>query len=119
MGDTVNQLDLTKSNNAGALITACHSTGKPVIVVLISGRPMCIEHEIGLCAAFVCAWLPGSMGAGVADVLYGEYNFTGKLTHCWPADYAQIPINTGNVYSEEQKGRGGQPLFDYGYGLSY
>jgi beta-glucosidase len=118
-GDTLNQLDLTKSNNASALITACHATGKPVIVVLLSGRPMCIEHEIGLCSAFVCAWLPGSMGAGVADVLYGECNFTGKLTHTWPANYAQIPINAGKVYSDEQKGIGGQPLYDYGYGLTY
>jgi beta-glucosidase len=118
-GDTINRLDLTKSNNAGALITACYATGKPVIVVLISGRPMCIEHEIGLCAAFVCAWLPGSMGIGVADVLYGADNFTGKLTHCWPADYSQIPINAGKVYSDEQKGVGGQPRYEYGYGLSY
>jgi beta-glucosidase len=118
-GDTINQLDLTRSNNAAALIAACNATGKPVIVVLLSGRPLCIEQEIGQCAAFVCVWLPGSMGIGVADVLYGDYNFSGKLTHSWPANYAQIPINTGKVYSEEQKGSGGNPMFPYGYGLQY
>ena len=118
-GDTLNQLDLTRSNNASSLITACNATGKPVVVVLLSGRPMCIEHEMGLCNAFVCAWLPGSMGIGVADVLYGDYTFTGKLTHSWPANYAQIPINTGKVYSEEQKGSGGNPMYPCGHGLQY
>jgi beta-glucosidase len=119
VGDTINQLDLTKSNNAANLIASCYGTGKPVIAVLLSGRPMCIEHEMDQCAAFVCAWLPGSMGIGVADVLYGDYNFSGTLTHSWPANYAQIPINTGKVYSEEQKGNGGNPLYQYGYGLKY
>jgi beta-glucosidase len=118
-GDNLNNLDLTNTNTAGSLISTCYATGKPVIVVLLSGRPLIIDGEIGNCAAFVAAWLPGSKGIGVADVLYGDYNFTGKLTHIWPATYAQIPINTGKVYSEEQKGTGGTPLYAYGFGLTY
>jgi len=118
-GDNLNSLDLTNTNNAGTLITTCYNVGKPVIVVLLSGRPLLIDGEINRCAAFVAAWLPGGQGAGVADVLYGDSNFTGKLTHSWPGTYAQIPINTGKVYSEEQKGTGGSPLYQYGYGLTY
>jgi beta-glucosidase len=118
-GDDLNSLDLTNTNSAGSLITTCYNVGKPVIVVLLSGRPLIIDGEINRCDAFVAAWLPGSKGSGVADVLYGDYNFTGTLTHCWPASYAQIPINSGKVYSEEQKGSGGTPLYDYGYGLTY
>ena len=59
------------------------------------------------------------MGGGVADLLYGDYGFSGKLTHSWPASYAQIPINTGKVYSEEQKGSGGNPMYPCGFGLTY
>ena len=118
-GDNLNSLDLTNTNGAGTLITTCYNIGKPVIIVLLSGRPLIIDGEINKCAAFVAAWLPGGQGAGVADVLYGDYNFSGKLTHSWPVTYAQIPINTGKVYSEEQKGSGGTALFPVGYGLIY
>jgi beta-glucosidase len=118
-GDNLNSLDLTNTNSAGSLISTCYATGKPVIVVLLSGRPLIIDGEINNCAAFVAAWLPGSKGTGVADVLYGDYNFTGKLTHSWPANYNMIPINTGKYYSEEQHGTGTTPLYAYGYGLTY
>jgi beta-glucosidase len=118
-GDNLYNLDLTNCNGAGALITTCHSSGKPVIVVLISGRPMIIDGELPNCDAFVAAWLPGAEGGGVADVLYNKYNFTGTLTHSWPASYGQIPINTGTNYADEQHGSGGTPQFAYGYGLKY
>jgi beta-glucosidase len=123
-GDNLNNLDLTNTNNAGTLISGCwnnRGTAR-VIVILLSGRPMIIDSEIVHCDAFVAAWLPGSEGVGVADVLYGStstYNFNGTLTHTWPATYAQIPINTGKVYADEPKGSGGTPLFNYGYGLRY
>ncbi len=111
---------LSDCPNAG-LLDKCFDSGKPVIVVLISGRPMIITQEIAKAKAFVAAWLPGSEGGGVADVLYSvnNANFTGRLTHTWPASFEQIPINTGPSYSDEQKGSGGTPLFEYGYGLSY
>jgi beta-glucosidase len=101
------------------LIDKCVGSGKPVIIVLISGRPMIINDALEKSSAFVCAWLPGSEGAGVADVLYNGTDFTGKLTHTWPASFEQIPINTGTVIADEQQGSGGAPLFEYGYGLTY
>jgi beta-glucosidase len=102
-----------------ALIDKCNNSGKPVVIVLISGRPMLISDKLDMCAAFVAAWQPGTEGIGVADVLYGDYNFTGKLTHSWPASLDQIPINSGPAYEDEPKGSGGDPLFPYGFGLSY
>jgi len=101
------------------LIDKCKASGKPVVIVLISGRPLIITQEIAKCDAFVAAWLPGSEGAGVADVLYADKPFSGKLTHTWPKSLDQIPINTGTAYSDEPKGSGGDPLFPYGFGLTY
>jgi hypothetical protein len=63
------------------------------------------------CDAFVAAWLPGTEGQGIADVLFGDYNFTGKLSHSWPRTMDQIPINSGDANYD--------PLFPYGFGLAY
>jgi len=103
------------------LLAKCFNSGKPVIVVLISGRPLIITPEIAQSKAFVAAWLPGSEGAGVADVLYkvNGATFTGKLTHTWPGSFEQVPINSGTVYADEPKGSGGASLFEYGFGLTY
>jgi beta-glucosidase len=101
------------------LIDKCAGSGKPVIIVLISGRPMIINAALEKSKAFVCAWLPGSEGNGVADVLYNTKNFSGKLTHTWPSSFEQIPINTGAAIADEKHGSGGTPLFEYGYGLTY
>ncbi len=84
--------------------------GKKVILVLISGRPLPITKLINAVDGFVAAWLPGSEGAGVADVLFGDVKPTGKLPHTWPKDAKQIPINDGD---------GKKGLFPYGFGLSY
>ena len=62
----------------------------------------------------VVAWLPGTEGEGVADVLYGDARPTGKLSHTWPRELTQIPINQGDV-----QGQVGDPLFPYGFGLTY
>ncbi len=86
------------------------SSGKKVTVVLITGRPLPVTSLIDAADAFVVAWLPGSEGAGVADVLFGDVKPTGKLTHTWPKDASQIPIN---------KGDGKEGLFPYGFGLTY
>lgn len=92
-------------------ITNAHAGGVPVVLVLISGRPLIITPVLGQCAAVIAAWLPGSEGQGVADVLFGDYNPTGKLSHSWPAEMSQIPLNLGDP--------GYQPLFPYGFGLGY
>jgi beta-glucosidase len=98
------------------LISACKAKGKPLVCLLFSGRPMIITSEIQQCDAFVAAWLPGTEGDGIAEVLYGDYDFRGKLPHTWPASYAQEPINTGTL--GDATGAGGTPLFTYDYGLN-
>jgi beta-glucosidase len=87
------------------------NAGIPVVVILMSGRPMIIEPILSRCEAAIAAWLPGSEGQGVTDVLFGDYPPTGKLSHSWPRNMSQIPINQGDpTYN---------PLFPYGYGLTY
>ncbi|MFI0484743.1 glycoside hydrolase family 3 protein [Actinomadura sp. 9N215] len=82
----------------------------PVIVVLVSGRPMDVAARLPGWNALVAAWLPGTEGAGVADVLYGDAEPTGRLPVTWMRDGAQQPINGGD---------GKEPLFPFGYGLTY
>jgi beta-glucosidase len=72
---------------------------------------MIINDVLGQCDAFVAAWLPGTEGQGVADVLFGDYKPTGKLSFSWPRSMAQIPINVGDKNYD--------PLFKYGFGLTY
>lgn len=83
----------------------------PVVVILLSGRPLMIEPVLSKCQAFIAAWLPGSEGQGVADVLFGDYRPTGKLSFTFPRSESQIPINVGD--------KNYNPLFKYGYGLTY
>ena len=80
----------------------------PVVVVLFSGRPMIITDEIDQWDSLVAAWLPGTEGQGISDVLFGDYNPTGKLSFSWPKSINQFPITNSDSY-----------LFDFGYGLSY
>ncbi|MFO7524025.1 MAG: glycoside hydrolase family 3 N-terminal domain-containing protein [Ignavibacteriaceae bacterium] len=94
-----------------AAINNFNNAGIPYVIILISGRPMIITEEIENCSAFVAAWLPGTEAQGIADVLFGDYNFKGKLSHSWPRSMDQIPINTGDPNYD--------PLFPYGFGLSY
>ncbi len=103
------------------LLTEAMATGNPVVLVLISGRPMIIDEEVldGV-DAIVAAWLPGSRGIGVADVLYGDAEFSGKLTHTWPADFDQIPVNVDKQSDEPGNDADDvDPLFPYGHGLTY
>ena len=94
-----------------ALIDAAKRSGKPVVVVLISGRPLILGDVLDAASAVVAAWLPGTEGDGVADVLYGAYKPTGKLSCSWPANMSQVPINVGDPRYA--------PLFPYGHGLSW
>lgn len=82
----------------------------PVVVVLISGRPLVINRELDLSSAFVAAWLPGSEGRGIADVLFGDFDFQGRLSFSWPGNNEDISaINHEDCH----------PLFPCGYGMSY
>ena len=68
-----------------ATIQRIRAQGIPVVTVLISGRPLLTNAELAASQAFVAAWLPGSEGAGVADVLLGDYDFVGTLPFTWPS----------------------------------
>ncbi|XP_031121479.1 uncharacterized protein LOC116024668 [Ipomoea triloba] len=80
------------------------------VVVLVSGRPLVIEPYLPLIDALVAAWLPGTEGGGVADVLFGDYPFTGKLPRTWFKNVEQLPMNVGDPHYD--------PLFPFGFGLT-
>ncbi|MGC8595574.1 MAG: glycoside hydrolase family 3 protein [Candidatus Kryptoniota bacterium] len=103
--------DLSLSTEDINVIRNLKSAGVPVVAILVSGRPMIINDALNMCDAFVAAWLPGTEGEGVADVLFGDYKPSGKLSQSWPRSMEQIPIHYGDP--------GYNPLFPYGYGLTY
>ncbi len=103
--------DLSLSSEDITTINNIKNAGIPYVIILISGRPIIITNELAECDAFIAAWLPGTEGQGIADVLFGDYNFTGKLSHSWPRNMNQIPINSDDAIYD--------PLFPYGYGLTY
>ncbi|NUM45877.1 MAG: glycoside hydrolase family 3 C-terminal domain-containing protein, partial [Anaerolineales bacterium] len=82
-----------------------------LIVILFSGRPLLINEALPLADAFLAAWLPGTEGDGITDVLFGDYPFTGKLSFFWPQTHEQIPLTTLHE-------SGTAPLFPLGYGLT-
>jgi beta-glucosidase len=108
---TGDRIDLTLSPEDQDAIAAVKKAGIPVVVVLLSGRPMILGEALSQADAFVAAWLPGSEGQGVTDVLFGDYKPTGKLSFTWPRSMAQLPINVGDANYD--------PLFPYGFGLTY
>jgi len=103
--------DLSLDAEDAATIERMKEAGIPVVVVLISGRPLIVNDALAKADAFVAAWLPGTEGQGVADVLFGDYRPTGKLSLTWPRTNEQIPINVGD--------RDYDPLFPYGFGLTF
>jgi beta-glucosidase len=89
------------------------AAGIPVVVILVSGRPMIISEVLPQADAFLAAWLPGTEGQGVTDVLFGDYKPTGKLSFSWPRSNGQLPLNI-NLPKDKY-----DPLFKYGYGLTW
>ena len=133
-GEAASRTDLSIPESQKKLIRALVDTGKPVALVLMSGRPLTIPEEFALPVAILQVWHPGvEAGNAVADVVFGDYNPSGKLTATWPRNVGQIPIYhsvkyTGRPASEAdvfQKFRSNyldapnSPLFPFGYGLSY
>lgn len=80
------------------------------VVVLITGRPVVIQPYLPKIGALVAAWLPGTEGQGVTDVLFGDHGFTGKLPRTWFKTVDQLPMNVGDAHYD--------PLFPFGFGLS-
>ena len=113
------------------LLKALLSTGKPVVLVLVNGRPMTLPWENQNVSAILEAWAGGTeAGNAVADVLFGDYNPSGKLTTTFPLNVGQIPIyynhkNTGrpmdpsNKFTSKYLDSPNDPLYPFGYGLSY
>jgi beta-glucosidase len=102
---------LELSSEDVAVVEKIKRAGIPVVTVIISGRPVILGKSLELSDALVAAWLPGTEGLGVTDVLFGDYRPTGRLSFSWPRTMEQIPINVGDVNYD--------PLFKYGYGLTY
>jgi beta-glucosidase len=97
-----------------AVLRKVHGKGKPVVAVFLSGRPLWVNDLLNLSDTFIAAWLPGTEGRGVADLLVAgkgaaPYEFTGRLSFSWPKSVCQAPLNVGDA--------GYAPLFAYGYGL--
>jgi len=107
MGDRQN---LELSEEDVAVVDKMKQAGMPIVVVLISGRPIIIDKIVDKADALVAAWLPGTEGRGVTDVLFGDFRFNGKLSFSWPRSMDQIPINVGDKDYD--------PLFKYGFGLT-
>jgi beta-glucosidase len=102
-GDRTN---LSLTDGDVALVERAKTAGVPVITVLLSGRPLILGSALDASDAFLAAWLPGTEGQGVADVLFGDYKPTGKLPRQWPRD------NDGLATTAMSSG---SPLFPKGY----
>ena len=132
-GESSSRSDISLPESQKLLLRALKQTGKPLVVVLMTGRPLAIEEEHLLADALLLTWHPGiEAGNATAEVLYGNYNPSGKLTMTFPRNVGQIPLyykhratgrpNPGDVF---QKFRSNyldvpnSPLYPFGYGLSY
>jgi len=103
--------DLALAGDDVNVVKALKSAGLKTVVVLIAGRPMLLDSIMSYADAIVMAWLPGSEGAGITDILFGDAHPTGKLPHSWPRSMSQVPINSGDATYD--------PLYPFGHGLTY
>ncbi len=133
-GESASRSDISLPASQQRLLQALAATGKPLVVVLMSGRPLTINKESELATSLLHVWFQGhEAGNAIADVLFGNYNPSGKLTMTFPQNVGQIPIyynhkNTGRPQAEGQPGQkfrsnyldvSNDPLYPFGYGLSY
>ena len=132
-GEAASRSDLGLPESQKELLRALVATGKPVVLVIMNGRPLTLAWEAEHCGAILETWFGGTeAGNAVADVLFGDYNPSGKLTATFPRSVGQIPIyynhkNTGRPYKGDPKAKyvsryldmPNDPLYAFGYGLSY
>ena len=131
-GEAASRSDIRIPGVQSELLEKIAATGKPVAVVLLNGRPLDLSAESETAGAILEAWYPGTMGGyAAADVLYGEYNPSGKLSITFPRNLGQVPVyhyakNTGRPYVHpEAKYESryldvpNEPLYAFGHGLSY
>ncbi len=107
--------DLALPARERALVANLREQVDTLIVVLLTGRPVVLDGVLEVADAVVAAWLPGTEGDGVTDVLLGERDFVGRLPYSWPRDVAQLPFDLDALANEGCDA----PLFPRGYGLSY
>jgi beta-glucosidase len=103
--------DLSLDEEDRAAIANAKEAGVPLVLVVLSGRPMILGEALETADAVVAAWLPGTEGLGVTDVLLGDHAPTGKLPFTWPRSMEQVPLHVGDEPYD--------PLFAYGYGLTW
>lgn len=131
-GEAASRTSINLPKEQTELLKALRKQGKQVAVVLLNGRPLDLSAESELADAILEAWYPGTMGAyAVADVLFGDYNPSGKLSVTFPRSLGQVPIyhyakNTGRPYIHPEAkyesrylDSPNEPLYAFGHGLSY
>ena len=130
-GEAASRSDISIPENQKALLKALKATGKPIVLVLMNGRPLTLPWEDANVDGILETWYSGTRaGDAIADVLFGKYNPSGKLTMTFPRNVGQIPIyyktkNTGRPFDDSQKYTSkyldvaNTPLYPFGYGLSY
>ncbi|NQU66366.1 MAG: glycoside hydrolase family 3 C-terminal domain-containing protein [Candidatus Marinimicrobia bacterium] len=99
--------ELNLSANDLMTLKNMKSAGIPTVVIMISGRPLMVTEYLHDWNAFMAAWLPGTEGQGIADILFGDYPATGQLSYTWPRNLDQLPLSKTNLHDE--------PLFPFGY----
>ena len=115
IGHESNTRKLTLTEEHQEYIKMYKKNGVKTVVVLVSGRPLIVTNQIENSDAFIAAWLLGSEGEGVAEVLFGDFNFLGKLPHSWPRSIADYKGKYGPNFWDNSI----QPLYPLGYGLEY
>jgi len=132
-GEAASRTDISIPESQKKLIRELAASGKPVVLVLMSGRPLTIPEEMELPVSILQVWHPGvEAGNAVADVIFGDYNPSGKLTATWPVNVGQIPIYYGmrrtgrpapsaefEKFKSNYLDAPNAPLLPFGYGLSY
>ncbi|GAA0540845.1 beta-glucosidase BglX [Chitinophaga japonensis] len=130
-GEAASRSGIGIPDNQQQLLKAVYATGKPVVLVLMNGRPLTLEWEDAHISAILETWFLGTeAGNAIADVLFGDYNPAGKITMTFPRNTGQIPIyynhrstgrplNPDNKYTSKYLDVSNDPLYPFGYGLSY
>jgi len=130
-GEAASRSNIQLPENQKALLRALAATGKPIVLLLMNGRPLDLSEESNLASSILVTWFPGTQaGLAVRDVLFGKVSPSGKLTMTFPRSVGQVPIyynakNTGRPFDEKQKYTSkyldiqNTPLFAFGHGLSY
>jgi beta-glucosidase len=115
IGGVMNKYQHTLTPEHQTLIDTYTAKGIKTVVVLISGRPLVVTKQLEQADAFVAAWFPGSEGDGIGEVLFGDYDFKGKLPHSWPKSEEDYQGKYGPNFWDDSI----EPLFPLGFGLTY